>query len=344
MTLTADQTAVLELLLAGQGFAELAELLGLDEDEVRLRAREALGELGGADPDRNVALSAYLLGQADPIGRADAVRHLRQDPADRALAEAISERLREIAPDATLPELPAPPGGRRAPRAAERPASKPGAPGASPGGSRFAGLTGLRGNPLYVALAAASVVLVVAILAIAGVFSGGEDEPSGDTSATSSSTPGEVAGEEIERIPLVSPGNGDATGEAAVGATTADQPYVDLSLQNLEPAPQDKVYVVWFLFNDRVGYPLSPIAPDAQGNFEDRFAVPSPAIQVLLRTRFINVSLAPADEVRRVVQRAVEQGQIVLERPGETVLQNAQPIGEAAQGAGSASGTGAGGG
>ena len=36
--------------------------------------RGALTALGGVDPDRNVGITDYLLGQADPIGRADAVR------------------------------------------------------------------------------------------------------------------------------------------------------------------------------------------------------------------------------------------------------------------------------
>ena len=92
---------------------------------MRERARAALTELGGADPDRNVGLTDYLLGQADPIGRADASRHLREDPDDQALVAALSERLRELSPSAELPRLPgeprrpAPPGrggqrGRRA--------------------------------------------------------------------------------------------------------------------------------------------------------------------------------------------------------------------------------------
>jgi hypothetical protein len=326
MALTADQTAVLELLLAGQGFADLAELLDLDEDEVRMRAREALGALGGADPDRNVALSAYLLGQADPIGRADAVRHLRQDADDHALASALAERLREIAPGAGLPELPPAPGGRRSPRAAAPTATKEG-----PSRPRLpAGVRSMpTGKPLYALLGVGAIVLVLAILAVAGVFSGDDPSTTTDSTANSSATPGEVAGDEVERVELTSPGNGDAAGEAVVGATTADQPYLDLTLQNLEAAPRDKVYVVWFLFNDRLGYPLSPIAPDAQGSFEDRFAIPTPAIQVLLRTRYINVSLAPVDEVRRVIQKAVDDQQIVVQRPGETVLQNAQPISSA---------------
>ena len=111
MALTPDQKAVLELLLAGQSYAELEELLGLSQDDVRSRARSGLTELGGADPDRNVGLSDYLLGQADPIGRADAVRHLRKDAADHDLAARISEELAEMAPAADLPKLPPAPGG-----------------------------------------------------------------------------------------------------------------------------------------------------------------------------------------------------------------------------------------
>src|SRR5262245_10644892 len=111
MALTPDQKAVLELLLAGQSYADLEELLGLSQDDVRSRARSALTELGGTDPDRHVGLSDYLLGQADPIGRADAVRHLRQDAADHDLAARICEQLAEMAPAADLPKLPPAPGG-----------------------------------------------------------------------------------------------------------------------------------------------------------------------------------------------------------------------------------------
>src|SRR3954471_1227796 len=107
MAISADQQATLQLLLErGQKSSDLARLLGQDDGEVRARARAALTELGGADPDRNVGLTDYLLGQADPIGRADAVRHLRDDPGDRALAERVLEALAEVPPGAELPRLP----------------------------------------------------------------------------------------------------------------------------------------------------------------------------------------------------------------------------------------------
>ena len=74
----------------------------------------ALSEIGGADPDAQVGLSDYLLGQADPIGRADAVRHLQSDPEANALAQRLVQNLRLLAPKAQLPEIPEPRGGRRA--------------------------------------------------------------------------------------------------------------------------------------------------------------------------------------------------------------------------------------
>ena len=49
MPLTSDQTAVLELLLGGQTYSELEDLLGLEEAEVRSRARAAcLSGRGGS--------------------------------------------------------------------------------------------------------------------------------------------------------------------------------------------------------------------------------------------------------------------------------------------------------
>ena len=116
MALTDEQRAMLQLLLeGGQGYDDIGSLLGVPPDQVRSRARDALREMGGADPDTQVQLSDFLLGQADPIGRADAVRHLQNDPEANALASRLVTQLRLIAPQATLPEIPAPKGGRAAP-------------------------------------------------------------------------------------------------------------------------------------------------------------------------------------------------------------------------------------
>src|SRR4051794_41373642 len=98
---------MLQLLLeGGQGYDDIGSLLGIAPDEVRDRARSALRQIGGADPDAQVGLSDYLLGQADPIGRADAVRHLQSDPETNALAQRLVQNLRLLAPSAQLPEIP----------------------------------------------------------------------------------------------------------------------------------------------------------------------------------------------------------------------------------------------
>src|SRR5689334_19500471 len=123
---------MLQLLLSGQSYDDIGSLLGIGSDEVRSRARSALQEIGGADPDAQVGLTDYLLGQADPIGRADAVRHLQADPEANALAQRLVQNLRLLAPNAQLPEIPEPRGGRRA--AAPSPtAPPPPVPAAAPG-------------------------------------------------------------------------------------------------------------------------------------------------------------------------------------------------------------------
>src|SRR5215210_1362613 len=92
MAISEDQRALLQLLLeSGQDYGDIGELLGISEADVRSRANATLRELGGGrDPDADVALTDYLLGQADPIGRADVVRHLQRDPEAMTLATDLS--------------------------------------------------------------------------------------------------------------------------------------------------------------------------------------------------------------------------------------------------------------
>jgi len=195
MPLKADQRAMLQLLLErGQSYDDLASVLGISSDEVRQRARDALADLGGADPDAEVGLTDYLLGQADPIGRADAVRHIQSDPDTAALAEKIAAQLQLLAPDADLPELPRPKGSKaaRAPKAERAPRSTAARStrdrADEPRESRFAALSaGARRwwderRPQAIAiLAILAALIVVGILALAGVFGGDDGAEAEDT-------------------------------------------------------------------------------------------------------------------------------------------------------------------
>jgi hypothetical protein len=185
---------MLQLLLErGQSYDDLASILGVSSDEVRSRARAALTDLGGADPDRNVALTDYLLGQADPIDRADAVRHLKDDPEDLALVTELAQKLRLVAPEAELPRLP---GEERQPRqrgSTRRRLPKPLkklAPAPEDGGAERPPRTSLsRRQTQGIVIAACAAVLVgVGVLAIAGVFSSGSSGSTTTTDASGGST------------------------------------------------------------------------------------------------------------------------------------------------------------
>jgi hypothetical protein len=321
MAMTPDQRATLQLLLErGQTYSDLATLLAVDEAEVRDRARAALTELGGADPDRNVGLTDYLLGQADPIGRADASRHLRNDPGDHALATALSEHLRETFPDAELPRLPGEPRQRRRPRAKAAERGEPKGPGRGP-----AGLSPSQ-TRLVVVLGSAAVLLIAVVLAVTGAFGGGDDDESsaaGEETTTAAAAPADE--QAIERVALRPTSGGNASGEALFGLATGDQPFVEVAIDGLEPAPKGEQYVIWLMLTRTQGYPLSPINVDQRGSYSSRFPIPSAVLPVVARVRFVDVSIAPAREIRQVVRGALEDSSLVLDKPGRSVLHGTIP-------------------
>ena len=196
---------MLQLLLErGQSYGDLASLLGVEESEVRARARATLTELAGADPDRQVGLTDYLLGQADPIGRADAVRHLKDNPDDLELATEITQKIRLIAPDAELPRLP---GEERRPRPSRtrsagsrltvpdrlrraQPAEEPPESGVADAAASPVPRTTLsrRQTQLVVGVGSGAVLLVMIVLGAVGAFSSGGDDAPSTTGTTSPAT------------------------------------------------------------------------------------------------------------------------------------------------------------
>ena len=334
MALSADQEAMLQLMLErGQSYGDLAGLLGLSEEEVRSRARAALTELGGADPDRSVGLTDWLLGQADPIGRADAVRHLKEDPDDHALATRLRSELAGIAPGAQLPKLPAEPRAGRflrrgaAVAAAEpAPASGPSPVPAAAGGGRGVSLpspTSLSQRQIRTIAIIAFAALIVLAVVLARAF--GDDSGGGETSATTTNAATGGGGQEIERVPLQATAGGDAEGDAVFGIVNRNQAYLDLRIRNLEPAPEGKAYVVWLLFAPDAGHPLSPIQVTPDGTYENRIPIESFLTRLAANTQFVDVSLAPAKELGQRIRQAAEKGNPVIEYTGESVLRGRVP-------------------
>ena len=350
MALTDEQRAMLQLLLeGGQSYDDIGSLLGIAPDEVRTRARSALGEIGGADPDAQVGLSDYLLGQADPIGRADAVRHLQNDPEANALAQRLVQNLKLLAPKAQLPEIPEPRGGRSAPAPPPPPAAPaqtPSIPQASaappthkgPGfASRVAGFfssiggsSGKRRTQLLVVLTAAlALVIVVIVVASSGGSSKGSDCKGVDTAAA------QQAG--VPTIKLVAAGAAaDAdcppSGQITLGATqqaaNSQNQAATFALQanavHLPPTANGERYLLWLFKSDTQSLPLGQETVDDSGNLTG--GVPLIAQQVLLLPAFdsIRISKVNSTEAQQLGQSLQQQGKKatgVIQFVGEPVLE-----------------------
>lgn len=349
MAVTDEQRAMLQLLLeGGQGYEDIGSLLGIGPDEVRSRARSALTEIGGADPDAQVGLSDYLLGQADPIGRADAVRQLQNDPETNALGQRLVQNLRLLAPKAQLPEIPEARDGRRAPAAAPPPPqpepgaaapppapaapAKPKGPGfASRAASFFSGIGKL--SPPYLAAAGFGAVLVVAAIvyfATSGGGGGGSDCKPVDTSAA------QQAG--VPTMKLAAQGSAENAGCAPSGLITlgstqqsaqqsktqAGPTFVlQANAVHLPPTSSDERYLLWLYKSDTQAVPLGQESVNSSGNLTG--AVPVPAQELILfpaftTIRVAKVTSAQAQQVQQSLQNQGKKPTLLVPFVGNTVL------------------------
>jgi hypothetical protein len=351
VALTEEQRTMLQLLLSGQSYDDIGSLLGVGPDEVRSRARSALGEIGGADPDAQVGLSDYLLGQADPIGRADAVRHLQGDPEANALAQRLVQNLRLLAPNAQLPEIPEARGGRHAtappPPAAPgaAPPATPQAPGAhpapqSPGlASRvagvFSGIGGLSGKRRTQFLVGLTGVLVLVIVVIVVATSGGSSHVSSGDCKPVNTAAAQQAGVPTMKLTATGasadedcPPSGQITlGAQQQAANNKNQtPSFALTANavHLPPSANGERYLLWLYKSDTQSLPLGQETVDSSGNLTG--GVPLIAQQVLLLPAFdsIRISKVTSTEAQQIQQSLQQQGKKatgVVQFAGQPVLQ-----------------------
>jgi len=336
---TDEQRAMLQLLLeGGQGYDDIGSLLGIAPDEVRSRARSALTEIGGADPDAQVGLSDYLLGQADPIGRADAVRHLQSDPEANALAQRLAQNLRLLAPQAQLPEIPEPRGGRRgtppppppaaatptpaATQAPPSPQSPPAAKGpgiASRAAGFFSGLgsSGKRRTQLIVG-GAAALIIVIAVLVIATSGGGGgssDCKPLDVSAAQQAGVPttkldpvGEFADQDcaptgqVTLVP-VSPQNQKTKKPAISGFA------LQTNAAHLEKSESGDEYVLWLYKSDQQARPIGQETVSDNGNLTGAAPLPTQELvflQALQKIRLSKVTAAGKTQIQQAL--SAQQG------------------------------------
>jgi hypothetical protein len=336
VAVTDEQRAMLQLLLeGGQGYDDIGSLLGIAPDEVRSRARAALTEIGGADPDAQVGLSDYLLGQADPIGRADAVRQLQGDPDANALAQRLVQNLRLLAPKADLPEIPEPRGGRRAaaappPPAAAPPAGAPAqpAPPTAPGPPKgpgfasraaafFSGLgstSGKRRTQLIVGGAGAlALVIVIIVVATSSGSGGGGDCKALDVSAaqqagvptTKLAAVGDFANEDcaptgqVTLVP-VSPQKQQNAKKPAISGFA-----LQTNAAHLEPSSNGDEYVLWLYGSDQQARPIGQETVNDNGNLTGAAPLATQELvflQALQKIRLSRVTSAQKNQIQQALQ------------------------------------------
>ncbi len=276
---------MLQLLLeGGQGYDDIGSLLGIPPDEVRSRARSALVEIGGADPDAQVGLSDYVLGQADPIGRADAVRHLQSDPEANALAQRLEQNLRLLAPKAKLPDIPEPKGGRRAappppppaippspaaPPAAQPPQAPKGPGFASRAAGFFSGLGSLTGKRRTQAIVGGAAALALVIVIIVVATSGGGSSSSSDCKQVdiSAARQAGIPTMQLSAAGALADADCPPSGQITLGSTAQTQQTksqgtafaIQANAIHVPPAGSGNGYLLWLYKSDAQSVPLGPL-------------------------------------------------------------------------------------
>ena len=317
MALTDEQRTMLQLLLGGQSYDDIGGLLGVSAEDVRARARAALTEMGGADPDSGVGLTDFLLGKADPIGRADAVRQLQNDAATNQLASRLVSQLRLLAPDAGFPEIPSPRGGPAPP-----PAPAPAAPAGEPlprrlvGGMKGAG-SRLGGDSRLLFGLGAFALLAIAVVVALTVFGGDGDDGSGTTTTAT-----DAEGLTIVELAPLSEG-AEATGQA-VFARAGDQPVLQINLAGLAPTATNQNYIVWLFNTNQLAFPVARDQVNDSGNLTGAAPIPNAIVPLLPQFGCVDVSLASVAETKAALREAVG-GRSLPRHAGESVLRGQIP-------------------
>lgn len=316
MPLRGDQRALLQLLCErGQSYEDISGLLGKPAEQVRDDARAALTEIGGADPDAEVGLTDFLLGQADPIGRADATRHLQASPESLELAKRIEAGLRLLAPEAKLPTLPEPRGKRA--RAALPAAGEDDEARAEPA---IDGTPSGSHGRLIAILAAAGVILIAAIAAI--VLSKDDDASSSDE--TAATTPATSSNKETVALkPVNGSGVGGTVTFSIINGANQSQPVAELDLDGVPPPTDEEATLMWIMVGDTAGYPLStPLVPDKNGSISGSIAIPADISSIFSgQVTSIRISSSKIKDVQDAVKQALNEGGALLPFTGEELAE-----------------------
>jgi hypothetical protein len=337
VALSDEQNAMLRLLAQGeQGYADIAALMGLSEEDVRAKVVGALAQLqaeGKPAPDVPPPIpgGAHPAAEAAPPEPAEEPPPAAPEP-EPAVADAVAPK---AAGDAGAKPAPAPaePPKASAPRAGAPAAASTPPAGRRPSGGRTITLpTGRRAWLLGGGIVAAIAVIVVVILLVSG--GGG-----GDSSSTASTAEGSTTAEEGGKGEETSAANKTPTeakltavdGSAAEGVATFGRVKNKLALlveaKGLEPTtPGTNSYTIWLAKSPQQMLPLTvgiPVKASGKGAhmIAGEFEVPVEVLAYLAGGTFDQIAITKTDNKRLEAAVAVaEKKKKAPAYTGEAVL------------------------
>jgi hypothetical protein len=264
-----DQNAALSLLLRRRkSYAEVAALLGIQEQAVHDRAHAALAVLAprqarGLPPERRQEIGDYLLGQQSSMSERIRTRSfLDGSEAGREWASALAAELAPLA-GASMPDIP-----EHVPGPGD---AGDALPPAGPGGAPVAGRSSQAHGPRppssrvggAVLLAAIVAVVVVAIILIAG-GGGAHKHRSSNASVTGSTAATPSKAKENKRITLTSPNPSSKSIGVAEVLSEGSKYAFYLAAEHLPPS-NGFFYAVW-LYNSPTSHEALSRSPPVSSN------------------------------------------------------------------------------
>ena len=319
VALSDEQNAMLRLLASGeQGYADIAALLGLGEDEVRAKVVGALAQLqaeGKPAPD----VPPPIPGGAHPAAEVTAPEPeppapaASEESAEPAVADAVAPQAvpqgasGEAAPAAAepSPQAAAPaPAKSRPPKSAAAPASSPASGPPTSGGRTVTLPTGRKAWLLGGGAVAAIAVIVVVILLVSGGGGGGSSTASteGATTVAEEGKAETGAGAKpATEAELKAVDGSEAKGFASFGRVK-NKLALQVEATGLEPTTAGTSYAIWLAESPQKMIPLASTGVKASGKGANtiaaQFEVPVEILGYLASGTFDQIALTRVDNKR----------------------------------------------
>lgn len=290
MALSDEQNAMLRLLAQGeQGYADIAALMGLSEEEVRAKVVGALAQLqaeGKPAPD----IPPPIVGGAKPAAE---VTPPEPEPVEQPPA-ASEEPAEPVVADSVAPKAPPPP-------------KAPATPPPSSSGRTITLPTGRNAWLLGGGIVAAIAAIVVVIILLSGGGSGHHASMMSTAGTSTTAEEGKSESTAASKAPtqaqLKAVDGSEAEGRATFGRYK-NKLALQVEAKGLEPTTEGNSYTVWLAQSPQKMLPLASTAVKASGKGANeiaaQFEVPVEILAYLAQGTFDRIAITKTDNERFV--------------------------------------------